>query len=299
MIRNDKLIIFENFEIDEDLPKYANKSENKDSVQTPQVGNKIFFSNTDDDADEPASTFSSTGTTWVIGNQINDSEEKPKKRSLLHRIFCNDEVIKPKQVLVMDDLKNFFVSCFDSFKELNYVGDVIENIEEYINNARATNQVAMLEKLIEMKDVIRGELNLITINVNKYLTEKDIVKYYQTLNDTEKQLKLTWIKNFIKPIPTDLVSLKKEIDKRLVFDNYVILHFDPNNDATNLTKKEEEILKDPILFGVIKNSRKLYYIGDWKDDYCKLTLEELLTSIKRKKASEINNNTVNKIIDSI
>ena len=37
--------------------------------------------------------------------------------------------------------------------------------------------------------------------------------------------------------------------------------------------------RDPILFGLIKGSRKLYYICDWIDEYCDLTLSQLIDKI--------------------
>lgn len=49
-----------------------------------------------------------------------------------------------------------------------------------------------------------------------------------------------------------------------------------------MTQKEKEKAKDPILFGVIQGSRKLYFIGDWIDDYCDLTLEKMMKTIKDK-----------------
>lgn len=37
--------------------------------------------------------------------------------------------------------------------------------------------------------------------------------------------------------------------------------------------------KDPILFGMIANSDKLYFVADWTDDYCDLTLDKMLKVI--------------------
>ena len=77
-------------------------------------------------------------------------------------------------------------------------------------------------------------------------------------------------------IPDNIIDKKYEIDKLKIFDNYVILHYDKDNDQTSLTKEEIEKLKDPILFGVIRGSKKLYYIDDWEDEYCDLTLDRLV-----------------------
>lgn len=68
----------------------------------------------------------------------------------------------------------------------------------------------------------------------------------------------------------------------MVFDNYVVMHYDPRGEAFVLTKAQEEAKKDPILFGVVKDVRKLYFIGDWKDDECSLTMDEVETVLGRK-----------------
>lgn len=56
-------------------------------------------------------------------------------------------------------------------------------------------------------------------------------------------------------------------------------------------------MKDPILFGVMEHSRKLYYIGDWKDEYCDLTLEDMFTSLGEK-VLEINNDNLKTYINT-
>lgn len=95
-------------------------------------------------------------------------------------------------------------------------------------------------------------------------------------------MKLTYIKNFIKVIPQDVCELKKQADELKVFDNYVVMHYDYNDNSTSDTKAETAKKKDPILFGLIQNSRKLYYIGDWIDDYCDLTLDVIIRKLGKK-----------------
>ena len=48
-------------------------------------------------------------------------------------------------------------------------------------------------------------------------------------------------------------------------------------------RKEVEKAKDPILFGVIAGSNKLYYIDDWIDEYCDLRFENIVDIIGKDK----------------
>jgi hypothetical protein len=67
---------------------------------------------------------------------------------------------------------------------------------------------------------------------------------------------------------------------------------------TEKQKVEEEKKKDPILFGVIQNSRKLYFIGDWTDEFCDLTLDKMMEIISDK-GLDINNKSVISYINKI
>ena len=60
------------------------------------------------------------------------------------------------------------------------------------------------------------------------------------------------------------------------------MHYDPAGKSSAKTKKEIEEEKDPILFGVFKESRRLYYIGDWIDEYCNLTMNEVAKLLGKK-----------------
>lgn len=158
-------------------------------------------------------------------------------------------------------------------------------------------QTALMERLENILDVARGEAHLIACGLKLYVTEEQVVDFYEMVGE-DKHLKLTWIKNFGRIIPESVSLIKNELDERMIFDNYVILHYDPENNGEALTEKEIEDKKDPILFGVIENSRKLYYIADWEDEYCNLTLEEMFHTLEDR-VLKINNRSVKTFIDNI
>jgi hypothetical protein len=54
-----------------------------------------------------------------------------------------------------------------------------------------------------------------------------------------------------------------------------------------MTKAEVEKAKDPILFGVLKGTRNLYFIGDWIDEYCDLTLDKFLSTLEMEEARKL------------
>lgn len=54
-----------------------------------------------------------------------------------------------------------------------------------------------------------------------------------------------------------------------------MLHYDPEKKSYLETQAEKAAKRDPILFGVMKGRRILYYVGDWIDEVCDLTLDQI------------------------
>ena len=195
-----------------------------------------------------------------------------------------------------------------STDKLKVVDKVEKNIKYVLVNLKITRQTALIEHVEDKLSVIRAEAFLLQNKFDKYLTENNIVEFYKKFKiqcgETEenskylkthmsKALRLTWIKNYTRIIPNDVIDIKKKTDALKVFDNYVVLHFNSLNESVNDTKEEiREKAKDPILFGVIKDSSKLYYVGDWVDEYCDLTLDKLLEEINLKEVNKLNTENI-------
>lgn len=181
----------------------------------------------------------------------------------------------------------------------------LDSIHEFyvnsIKQATELGQVALAEQLLAKKDLIKLETILIQNNFHKFVSEKDVVQFGTKFGI--KNLHLTWVKNFNRMIPAEVYEQKRKADALKVFDNYVILHTDATGESVSETaeerKKRIEREKDPILFGLIKDSRKLYYIGDWVDDYCDLTLDKVLSVLEKKACDELNDESIKKDIQSV
>ena len=274
-----ELEIFDSFQIDRNLPKHKSEENN-------QINGGVAFSNdinsvwmsipvSDGSVDE---NYGKKSIRTIIGNWILGKTKKVK-------------VVRRKKISILE----FFTSLSKSFQELTPIAEIAEHYEKALIQAKTMGQQSLVESLENIIDIARGEAHLIAMGLKKYVSEKQVVDFYDKVGE-DKNLKLTWIKNFGRIIPESIYEIKKSVDERNIFDNYVILHYDPANNGENLTKKEVEKKKDPILFGVIKNSKKLYYIADWKDEYCELTLEEMFKTLKGK-VLQINNKSVKTFID--
>jgi hypothetical protein len=302
MVNRNRLEIFDNFEIDRNLPKFT-KGE-----QVGLVGSIPVQAGTSWVSIGGTATNTITGgfgiNNWgVVGvpsvgwNDTSDSINL-EKTSFWNRFRKKSKKIKEERQKTMTIL-NFFSSLAQSLNDLKTLQDIGIHYETAISNAAKAGQTALVDKLKLRLESAKSEIQLVVMGLNKYLTEEQVVDFYGQ-SKKDKNLKMTWIKHFIKPIPSKVLELKTQLDAQFVFDNYVILHYDPNNDATDLTTEEkvERIKreKDPILFGVIKDSRRLYYIADWQDDYCNLTLDTVIETLQEK-VGEINNESVKTFLD--
>ena len=101
---------------------------------------------------------------------------------------------------------------------------------------------------------------------------------------SERGTMVDFLRYYEDEIPQDVIDKKIAADRLMVFDNYVVAYYSDlihkaastqKKVSTTEEQKVRERRRDPILFGVIKNSRKLYYICDWTTDTDDLTLEKL------------------------
>ena len=292
MIKNGKVLILENIVVDSNLPKYK-KEENIDSSisVTPSFNPSIII---DDNVLDYL--------TYVYDN--NPSLMLKFKIWLYKKFYMKTYKLGDTKSTKIStkQLKEFFDSVKDNIDEISYnnVNEILNKYSTILENAEHNNQIALIERITDYAETLKFELILSSSKFNKFLTEEDLVKFYNVASVHEKYktgLNLTYVKNFIKVIPEDITNLKKEADELKVFDNYVILHYDYTGKTISDTKAEAIKRKDPILFGVIKNSKNLYYIGDWIDDYCDLTLDDIIKKLGKEnildKDTIINN--INKI----
>ena len=265
---NHVLEIFENFRIDRNLPKH----------RKPPASNRGFDQNSMKEEDQGKFN----DVQWSSGEQLFSNSVEPfvgKTRQtwkhFLSRKF--QELLgiapKPKKEIcgnmspleVFDKIRNSVKEAEDYTKRtLLY--------DQEIMKSQSAGQTARSEKLIRARAVVQQESVLISAGFKKFLTEDQVIEF---ASKCQKGLRLDWIANFGRPIPGSVVSRKCEADQLRIFDNYVVLHYDPTGKVFVLTKEQEIAKKDPILFGVIEDVRKLYFIGDWKSDECDLTMEEV------------------------
>lgn len=279
MITNDnKLEILENFRTDQKLPKYVKQREvyrMKMSEDTEAFGDEAGFHIGSMSMDRSMVIHGSSGS-------INVSVPPKGFWPWFWSLFARKANPKPKLPTIT--IEEFFSAVKNSAKELETVQNRAAGYEQAMERARQAGQTALLEKLQHGLEVYRNESQLLALDSRRYLTEADLVRF---VKEAKKGLRLDWVGNFTRMIPVDILQRKIRMDELGVFDNYAVLHYDPDKKSWAETQADIARRLDPILFGVMVSSRNLYFVGDWVDAQCDLTLEQIVDTLGSDVVKEI------------
>lgn len=271
------LEIFERFIISDDrLKKRETIVANRGNVFVENSGNVYTAMNSSNFGmggviGTNADTYMLSGNMSVQGG----SDQIEPKKNLLQRIL--ERIINNWYLKINVDT---FFKCILSSQEAVEANTREEAYKKLINNAKDSGQTALVEKLTKEQFRNMFENQLFIKSFKKYISEEQLIEFVEKTKNN-KTLYLTWIKNFARILPQNVLDKKKEFDKYELFDNYVVLHYDPTGTNEELTEMEKELKRDPILFGVNKCSRRLYFVADWKDDFCDLTFDQIAAKLEK------------------
>lgn len=222
----------------------------------------------------------------VVSNyntQLQIAMEKSAKNNIFNKIkslFKKKESEVKEDEKYMDALQFFSMVKASSKESVATYRDRVSDYLKSIHNAVTVGQTALVEDLLRGLVTNKYESVLFAEGLYYVVNEQQMVSF---VKQCEKGVKLEYVKNFTRPMPQDIVDKIAKINQLEVFDNYVVLYYDPDGKIYKETAREEAKRKDPIIFGVIAGSEKLYYVADWVDEYCDLTLEAFIDAIGVKK----------------
>ena len=143
-----------------------------------------------------------------------------------------------------------------------------------------TGQTIALKKVLYVMETIEKEKAAVDLGINKFIYRDDIDFFIDSWSHKSNPIKIIELSKFPRDIPEEIASLVEK--SKGIFDEFYVLF----TDYTGREEKRIEAEKrntDPVLFGVFidQGARlccdRFYYIGDWEDDYCDLTLEKMLS----------------------
>lgn len=287
----NRLKIFEKFKIDRNLPKFKDMSEederkrnrgsNRNGSTAVYSGENSVYAATS--STSTANTFSDStgsGTFYVIRDSVGSDESFDSSNSVSFPQASEDQgVLSTDIILSLSEFFQYVGFRAISLSNLRYRRKV-RALEKVLDQCLETGQMSFNDLTVTELARLKLEYILCAKSFKTCVEEKYLVEGVLHLSEKDQELiELEWIKDFSRIIPPKIVKRKAQADKLNVFDNYVILHVRPGwygNEIERVSKEEADRRKDPILFGVMDCSRRLYYIGDWVDQQCHLTMAELL-----------------------
>lgn len=165
---------------------------------------------------------------------------------------------------------------------------IYDNCLILLNKYKITGQMKGMRKLIFHLETVEKEREIVKMGIDTFIYKDDIENYIDHIS--KDVVKIIELENYEREIPDEIVDIiTKTKDK---FTQLYVLF----TDYTGKIEKEVEVDRrelDPILFGTFQDedSRtvidRFYFLGDWVDQYCNLTLDKMVNEVKNQENKNI------------
>ena len=158
---------------------------------------------------------------------------------------------------------------------------IYDNCLELLNKYKVTGQVKGMRKLLFHLECIEKEREIVRMGVDTFIYRDDIEDYID--NIAKDVVKIIDLPSYEREIPDEIVAIIEQVGSK--FDKLYVLFTDYTGKLERRVAKEER-RTDPILFGTFQNEKdrsvidRFYYLGDWEDEYCDLTLDKMVNEVK-------------------
>lgn len=158
------------------------------------------------------------------------------------------------------------------------LGNRLKKLEKLIEKSIEDGQDALADKFMREFSRETRESAMYARGVRKFIENEFLQKYRYKIRSGK--ISDTPFEKYTRVIPADVLKKKKDVED--LFDSFVIYHYwnENQDDVKKMSEPEKAAMRDPILFGRIKETNRLYFIADWEDEFCTLTFDELIDSIE-------------------
>ena len=135
--------------------------------------------------------------------------------------------------------------------------------------------------------IISKERQLLQEGINVFVLKEDIEEYIKQVE--KKVVKVIELDQYPRSIPDDIVEKVARLKELNLFDRYYVVFTDYTGEVEKRVTAEKR-RKDPIIFGAFEQKidgiwdifDRFYFIADWEDEYCDLTLTKMVDAMSKK-----------------
>lgn len=189
---------------------------------------------------------------------------------------------------IMEENKMSPQEYFDIVKERKHhitdkqLCSIYDNCLELLEKYKITGQIKGMKKLLFHLNCIEKEREIVAMGIDTFVYRDDIEFY---INEVASDVvKIIDIESYEREIPDEIVAIIERIKDK--FDQLYIVFTDYTGKLERQVE-EERRRKDPILFGTFQDEQsrsvidRFYYLGDWIDEHCDLTLDKMVNETRK------------------
>jgi len=153
----------------------------------------------------------------------------------------------------------------------------LRKIEKAFDKAIANGQISLGKKIMNKSIILGKELLIRSKGITYFIEQKYLDKYKHKIR--KGHISDTDLEDYTRIIPDEVIEKLNKVKD--FFDDFVIYHYwnEDQEDVKEMSSEEKEDMRDPVLFGKIKETDRLYFIADWEDEYCDLTFDEMIEEL--------------------
>ena len=170
---------------------------------------------------------------------------------------------------------------------------IIDNTLKMIDRCKITGQTSMAKELAHHANLALKELEAASKGFDIFVNRKDIESYIDKVDG--KAINIIELSRYEREIPDDIIN--KIVETKEIFDEFYIIYTDYTKETSKKVAKERRD-KDPMLFGAFLDKDadsktkiyvedRLFFIADWVEEKCDLTLQQIALDIKDKSSKDI------------
>jgi len=162
----------------------------------------------------------------------------------------------------------------------------LEDLERAFDEAVEAGQKVLAEKFLNSLSKEAREATLIAKGIKFFIEKDDLYKYKMNLRDGH--ISDTRFEAYTRIVPKRVLNVKKKFDE--FFDDFIVFHYyneEVQKDVKKMSSDEKSKMRDPVLFGTIKETNRFYFVADWEDEFCDLTFDEMVKTMSKEKGSTV------------